>query len=218
MADRNPTDTPVPLARRHEWPTDGYWPRNGMVFSGVWHIGIVLLCLALARVRPVVQTARQHADGERTTLLAPPPAVAASAPRISAPGLFDTLTEPARSEWASLQVDLSALKVRLADDITGQLPEVLIEHHGTIALVDREDVTIARYLFQSPEWDMQDGATDISSGLRISMDPPQKWLFCAKSPVATIFPWSGIGSVRCSISSSAAVFWRRFATRPEHKN
>jgi hypothetical protein len=175
MEDRNPTDAPVPLTPRREWPTDGYWPRKGMVLSVAWHIGIVFVLLGLARVRPVVKTTRQHVDGERTTLLAPPPATAATSPRILFPGLLDADSEPAKSELAPLQVDLSALKVHLADDVTGQLPDVLILHHGMIALVDREDLTIARYRFQSPEWDIQDGATDISSGLRISMDPPQKW-------------------------------------------
>lgn len=74
-----------------------------------------------------------------------------------------------------LTVDLSAIQLSFADDVQNQLPTVVRAQHGQLMLLDKEDRSIARYIFQPPGWEVHEVITDISSQLRILMDPPEKW-------------------------------------------
>jgi hypothetical protein len=74
---------------------------------------------------------------------------------------------------SELAVDLTS--IRFADDVAGQLPEVVRRNGGALALLDKEDRTIARYILQPPSWEAQGVIRDVSRKLRLCMDPPQKW-------------------------------------------
>ena len=74
-----------------------------------------------------------------------------------------------------LTMDLTAMKLSFADDVGAQLPEVVRKNGGALALLDKNDPTIARYTLQPPFWEVQEGIRDVSRKLRLAMDPPQKW-------------------------------------------
>jgi hypothetical protein len=72
-------------------------------------------------------------------------------------------------------VNLNSIKLSFALDLTNQLPSVVGAQHGMLALVDKEDLGIARYLMQPPDWQPRPVTIDISRRLRFRMDPPGKW-------------------------------------------
>ena len=74
-----------------------------------------------------------------------------------------------------LAMDLTAMKLSFADDVGAQLPEVVRKNGGALALLDKNDPTIARYTLQPPFWEVQEGIRDVSRKFRLTMDPPQKW-------------------------------------------
>jgi hypothetical protein len=63
----------------------------------------------------------------------------------------------------------------IADDVRGRLPDVVQAQGGMLALLDKEDLTVASYLFQAPEWEPLETARDVSRMLRIEMYPPRMW-------------------------------------------
>jgi hypothetical protein len=71
--------------------------------------------------------------------------------------------------------NLSAMGLRFADDVRGQLPDVVQAHGGMLALLDKDDLTIASYLFEAPAWEPRETTRDVSRMLRIEMSPPQRW-------------------------------------------
>jgi hypothetical protein len=72
-------------------------------------------------------------------------------------------------------VNLSSIELRIADDVHGQLPDVVRAQGGMLALLDKEDLTVSTYLFQAPEWEPLETTRDVSRMLRIEMYPPQMW-------------------------------------------
>jgi hypothetical protein len=71
--------------------------------------------------------------------------------------------------------NLSAMGLSFADDVHGQLPEVIRAQRGMLALLDKEDPTIAVYLFEAPAWEPRKTIRDVSRMLRIEMYPPRVW-------------------------------------------
>jgi hypothetical protein len=112
------------------------------------------------------------------SILAPVPARAARASNpLPVPATVhpEALPEPARGAFPEAHLDLSAIQVSFADDAVGQLPAVLRNQHGMLALLDRDDTTVTQYVFRPPAWEMRDAIMDVSANLRIRMDPPEKW-------------------------------------------
>jgi len=98
-----------------------------------------------------------------------PPEMASSAERLEQPRI--QLPEPA----PDAPVNLSSIQLSIADDVHGQLPDVVQAQGGMLALLDKEDLTIASYLFQGPEWEPLETTRDVSRMLRIEMYPPRMW-------------------------------------------
>ena len=73
------------------------------------------------------------------------------------------------------KVDLSAIEISVLSDSSNQLPEVMRQQRGTLALVERSDQAVAHYTFEPPDWKMNDEITDVSGRIRFSISPPFTW-------------------------------------------
>jgi len=102
-----------------------------------------------------------------------PPRPRNEAPALRA-GLPPVIQAPVEAT-PDVAVDLSTIQLSFADDVPNQLPDVVQAQHGRLALLDKEDQNIARYIFQPPDWQVREAITDVSGQLRLLMDPPQKW-------------------------------------------
>jgi hypothetical protein len=78
-------------------------------------------------------------------------------------------------EQPEVRVDLGTVRITFAADSRHQLPQVVEDQQGMLALLDRKDTTIAHYLVQPPDWAAHEGVEDISRNLRVFMDPPEEW-------------------------------------------
>jgi hypothetical protein len=110
-------------------------------------------------------------------VFAPPPSAAvppklATAAAGSASGIKP---EPPNIAIPALTVDLHAIKFEFADDVEGQLPEVVRQDGGVLGLLDIEDPNIARYILQPPSWDAQESIQDVRRKFRFTMTPPSSW-------------------------------------------
>jgi hypothetical protein len=79
------------------------------------------------------------------------------------------------STASNVTVNLNSIKLSIAPDLRNQLPGVIEAQHGMLALLDKDDLGVARYLMQPPGWKPRAGMTDISRRLRFKMEPPRKW-------------------------------------------
>jgi hypothetical protein len=82
---------------------------------------------------------------------------------------------PDAASSSNVTVNLNAIQLSIAPDVRNQLPGVVEAQHGMLALLDKDDLGVARYLMQPPGWRPRAGMTDISRRLRFKMDPPRKW-------------------------------------------
>jgi hypothetical protein len=102
-------------------------------------------------------------------------AVSASGP---AKGITQERLDTAAPELA---VDLTAIKIEVADDPDEQLPEVVRQYGGMLALLDKEDQTVARYVLEPPSWELQEGFRDVSGGYCFDLIPPRRWAVLRKA-------------------------------------
>jgi hypothetical protein len=72
-------------------------------------------------------------------------------------------------------VDLSAISLSFPADVRNQLPAVVRAQGGVLALLDKDNRAIARYIFRPPDWRAEETTTDVTGKLRMLMDPPQEW-------------------------------------------
>jgi hypothetical protein len=72
-------------------------------------------------------------------------------------------------------VNLSSIQLSIADDVHGQLPNVVQAQGGYLALLDKDDPSIASYVFEGPAWEPLQTTRDVSRMLRIEMYPPRMW-------------------------------------------
>lgn len=166
------------LERALEWRAGGRIPGGSLVVSALCHAGVAAVFYAVAATPPR-RPAAAGSYRDAVPVLVPVPSRAARTPAplmLSAAGVTEALVEPMRAVFPEPAVDLSAIKVSFADDVSGQLPEVLRDQHGMLALLDpKGNLTVTQYLFRPPGWEKDDAFVDVSSNLRISMDPPGKW-------------------------------------------
>lgn len=73
------------------------------------------------------------------------------------------------------QVNMNSIEISVAKDTANQLPAVIRQQGGLLALVDKDDQSIARYVFEPPDWTLREAVTDISDKVRFSMAPPEEW-------------------------------------------
>jgi hypothetical protein len=167
--------SPTAAERLFQWRGSSYRPVAGLVWSGLAHV-FFALCFVLAAIQPFWRIPRERPESGRVARLTAAPRAGSQEKSQPAEGMSpSSRPAPRAPDLPEVKVDLSALRVEFSDDPEGQLPAVLVQQHGMLAWVDRDDSTIARYLFDTPSWDPQEAPADISSRLRIIMDPPQRW-------------------------------------------
>jgi hypothetical protein len=71
------------------------------------------------------------------------------------------------------RVDMNSIQISVRDG--DELPEVVRQQGGVLALVERNDRSMARYTFKPPDWIMSDQFEDVSGRIRFSMTPASKW-------------------------------------------
>jgi hypothetical protein len=91
------------------------------------------------------------------------------------PGSLSPAPPESASGFPRPKPNLSAMELRFELDVQGRLPETLRQQHGLLALLDKEDPSIARYLFEAPQWKSLEAGVDVSSMLCLWMDPPEAW-------------------------------------------
>ena len=75
----------------------------------------------------------------------------------------------------NVQVDLNLISLSFADDVSNQLPDVLRDQNGALALVSRDDPGFSRYIIEPPSWTVEESIVDVSGSFTLSMSPPEKW-------------------------------------------
>jgi len=172
-----PDEAGLRLERALEWRATGRVPRGGLVASTLCHAGLAAVFFALAFTPAGPAGAWPYRDVVPVFTAAPSHAALAAVPLPSfATGREKSPPEPVPGLFPEQAVNLSAIQVSFADDVSGQLPAVLRDQHGMLALLGREDdSTVTQYVFRPPAWEMRGAVVDVSSNLRILMDPPRKW-------------------------------------------
>jgi hypothetical protein len=160
-----------------EWEATTHLPDKRLL-AGIL-VQVVLLSPWLAPALPNAAEGSGPAPYETAVpIFAPPPSSSPMPPPPTpAPS---TLSMHVRLELPStaipvLAVDLNAMRLSFADDVGGQLPEVVRKNGGVLALLDKEDRAIALYILEPPSWEVQAVIRDVSRKLRLDMDPPRKW-------------------------------------------
>src|SRR5581483_2664328 len=91
---------------------------------------------------------------------APPPLRQAT---LQIPGRLDLpLIETPETAPSSVTVNLNSIQLSFALDLRNQLPEVVASQHGMLALLDKQDLSVAYYLMQPPGWKPRPTITDVS--------------------------------------------------------
>jgi hypothetical protein len=143
------------------------------------------LAMSLFFVPALVVDRVNHPAPEKsaTTIFAPPPPdqpppdqpepqpeIAAAAAPLEQPRI--ALPEPPPPE---APVNLSSIQLSIADDVHGQLPNVVQAQGGMLALLDKDDLAFASYVFEGPAWEPVQTTRGVSRMLRIEMYPPRMW-------------------------------------------
>ena len=172
-----PDDRPdAVLERALRLEISGHWPWTGSVWSLAMH-AVFGVCLSVAAYRGVSQSEPPVSRQVLTQLFVPTPGdlPAERSPSVL-PGNLDSvpLGTPAAAV-SPVAVDLSAIGLSFPADVRNQLPTVVRAQSGVLALLDKDNQSIARYIFRPPDWRAEETTTDITGTLRILMDPPLKW-------------------------------------------
>jgi hypothetical protein len=174
----DPDDTPdAVLERALRLEIAGYWPWNSAVWSLVLH-AVFVFCFYLAVYWGVSQSEPPAARHVLAQIFVPAPGDAPPPERPPSvlPGNLDSvpLGTPAAAV-SPVAVDLSAIRLSFPADVGNHLPAVVAAQGGVLALLDKDNQTIARYVFRPPDWRAEETTTDVTGTLRILMDPPHKW-------------------------------------------
>jgi hypothetical protein len=155
----------------------GYWPWKSAIWGVVLH-AVFGLCLYVAVYRGVGQSEPPVARQVLAQIFVPAPSDAPPPERAASvlPGNLDSvpLGTPAAAT-SPITVDLSAIQLSFPADVGNHLPAVVQAQGGVLALLDKDNQSIARYIFRPPDWQAEETTTDVTGTLRILMDPPQKW-------------------------------------------
>jgi hypothetical protein len=84
------------------------------------------------------------------------------------------LTDPAPPA-TKVKIDMSAIEISVVDDAANEIPAVVRQQNGRLALLDADDPSYARYTFKPPDWQMSEQMEDVSRRIRFTMTPPSKW-------------------------------------------
>ena len=122
---------------------------------------------APAKPKPSVQAAAKPAQAAQPRIQQPDSLRASPQLRLPEPG-----PAPPSQE---VRVDMNSIQLSFADDVTNQLPGVVERNRGMLALIDKEDPAIARYVIEPPDWIVRETLLDVSRKVCFAMYPPQKW-------------------------------------------
>jgi hypothetical protein len=168
------------LERALNWRAAPPLPWNCIASSLSLHV--IALALSLAVLPGPFLEAPHTADASQAAVqrfvpLAFPAPPVTSKVVLGAAGRLDSppIEAPDIAE-SKVAVNLNSIKLSFALDLRNQLPGVVEAQHGMLALLDKEDLGIAHYLMQPPEWKPRPVLQDISRNLRFRMDPAVKWL------------------------------------------
>jgi len=165
------------LERALRWQATPRPPWDSLAGSLALHLAAaVILVLAL----PSVAEERAATDPEAVVqrfipLVLPTPTPPKPAPVQSPEGRNTAPVDSAGSAASNVKVNLSSIQLSFALDVRNQLPAVVESQHGMLALLDKEDLGVARYLMQPPGWKPRPTITDVSRRLRFRMEPARKW-------------------------------------------
>ena len=165
------------LERALNWRAAPALPWKSIAGSLAMH-AIALALFVSAFAGPLVEAlapTKREASAQRFVPLvypAPPHSQA-----VLAPGglLASPPIELPDAAISKVTVNLNSIRLSIALDVRNQLPGVVAAQHGMLALLDKDDLDIARYLIEPPEWKPRATTQDISRSLRFRMDPPGKW-------------------------------------------
>jgi hypothetical protein len=149
---------------------------SGFVISMAAHAMLVAMVFLGLPVRPLPKESTSPSRSE--VILVSPEGVEKSLRRQpdSASQPFDARPVIESGEQnPSVRVDMNSIQLSFADDVTNQLPGVVTEWGGALALMDKDDPSFARYLILPPDWSVRRTLLDASGKFRLAMDPPRKW-------------------------------------------
>jgi hypothetical protein len=162
------------LAQALNWRAAPPLPWKSLTGSLTLHLIAVTLCLSAFAGAPPTPTTRQASAQRFVPLVYPAPpakqAVLTVGGRLASPPI--ALPDTAASK---VTVNLNSIRLSIGLDVGNQLPGVVAAQHGMLALLDKDDLDIARYVIEPPEWKPRATTIDISRSLRFRMDPPGKW-------------------------------------------
>jgi hypothetical protein len=110
-----------------------------------------------------------------TRIFVPLPGTPARLPRPPIAKLKPTRVEEAPAAASLVSVDLSEIGLSFSPDVRSQLPAVVEMHGGALALLDKENPSVARYILRPPLWRAEPVTADVTGKLRLLMDPPEDW-------------------------------------------
>lgn len=165
------------LERALDWRAAPSPPWKSIAGSLVMHALAIAICISVF-AGPLAEVVAPTARGVSGYPFVPlayyaPPApkqvvVAGGHPAASAIELPEATTTKAT-------VNLSSIRLSIAPDVRNQLPAVVEAQHGMLALLDKDDLEIARYLMEPPEWKPRATMQNMSRSLRFKMEPAGKW-------------------------------------------
>jgi hypothetical protein len=160
-------------------------PRRWKVFARGCVAEFVLLSLVVlgdTDFGPRTEEPPKPRTPTHTTLLYIPPVAppASQAPPPPPPNAAAVRTLPAVPvdpglASAKVKVEMSAIVISVEDDVGNQLPAVLKQQNGTLALLEAKDPTFAHYTFTPPDWRMEERVVDVSRKVRFTMLQPSRW-------------------------------------------
>lgn len=157
------------------------FPWRGLILSVLLHgAGFGTLFVNMARPAPVEDSraALEHA----IPLFMPAPVPAhATPPRAPQPDSFRASpqlrlpeADPAPPSQ-DVRLDMNSIQLSFAVDVANQFPGVVERNRGMLALIDKDDPAIARYVIEPPDWTVRETLLDVSRKFRLEMYPPLKW-------------------------------------------
>lgn len=168
-------DRALDRALRLEIPEN---PRGPSLATSVALHAIVTLPLFFTGLRSLHEVDRPAPAEIVTQLFAPALSRPASPVRSPNPQPEESpqiVPETPESAASDVAVDLSAIQLSFPPDIRNQLPAVVAAQGGVLALLDKGNPAIARYIFRPPAWRAEEANMDVSGKLKLLMDPPREW-------------------------------------------
>jgi hypothetical protein len=152
--------------------------RNAVVFSLLFHTLFTLTLLFGGFVRAPAPPQSAPPKELITQLFLPQTARTVRpvpSPNLSPKKIEEAAIESPSPDISNVAVDLSAIRLSFPPDVGNQLPAVVQAQGGVLALMDKENPAIARYIFRPPEWRAEEAYIDVTGKLKILMDPAKEW-------------------------------------------